>query len=55
MTSSLNLKDIGVETDNKFGFIIGQNGEQTSVPHIYAIGDVLYVSSPKMRSEAILF
>lgn len=38
---SLGLQTIGVKTNGKSGKIIGNEMEQTSVPHIYAIGDVL--------------
>ena len=42
MTKSLGLENIGVETD-KSGFIVSKENEQTLVPNIYAIGDVLQV------------
>lgn len=42
-TQSLGLDKIGVEVDSASGKII-TNNEQTSVPNIYAIGDVLLVS-----------
>lgn len=38
-TAALNLDKVGVETD-KSGKIVTKN-EQTSVPHIYAVGDVV--------------
>ena len=46
-TSGLNLSEVGVYTDTETGKIIGNHDndyERSSVPNIYAIGDVLYVS-----------
>lgn len=40
-TASLNLEAAGVKYDPKSFKIFAQN-EQTNVPHIYAVGDVLY-------------
>jgi thioredoxin reductase (NADPH) len=36
--SGLNLEAVGVQTDSRNGKIVCSN-EQTSVPHIYAIGE----------------
>ena len=46
-TDSLNLESVGVKTDEKSKKIIGNHDhdqERSSVPNIYAIGDVLHVS-----------
>lgn len=43
VTDDLALDKAGVKTHAESGKIIADN-EQTSVPHIYAVGDVLYVS-----------
>ncbi len=43
MTSNLGLENVGVEIDEKTGFIICNDHEQTSVPNVYAIGDVILV------------
>ena len=45
-TSQLGLRDVGVELD-KGGFVVGghsEDHERTSVPNVYAVGDVLKVS-----------
>ena len=45
-TSQLGLRDVGVELD-KGGFVVGGHSddhERTSVPNVYAVGDVLKVS-----------
>jgi len=45
-TSKIGLTELGVEMDES-GFIVGNHGgdaERTSVPNIYAIGDILKVS-----------
>ena len=41
----MGLQEIGVELDSKTGCIVGghKDFETTSVPHVYAIGDVLKV------------
>ncbi len=44
LTSNLGLENVGVEMDEKTGFIICNDHEQTSVPNVYAIGDVTLVS-----------
>ena len=41
-TSNLNLPGAGVKVASD-GKIASQAGEQSSVPHIYAIGDILQV------------
>ncbi|XP_031574558.1 thioredoxin reductase 2, mitochondrial-like isoform X2 [Actinia tenebrosa] len=41
LTSNLCLEKAGVEVNPATRFVIGKNDEQTSVPNIYAIGDVL--------------
>ena len=46
-TSKLCLENTGIEVDKESGFIVANQGgeaERTTVPHIYAIGDVLKVS-----------
>lgn len=42
-TSQLNLEKAGVEVHQQTKKIVGNNSEQTTVPHIFAIGDVLQV------------
>ena len=42
-TSQLNLERAGVEVHQQTKKIVGNNSEQTTVPHIFAIGDVLQV------------
>jgi len=42
-TSQLNLEKAGVEVHPQTKKILGNNSEQTSASHIYAIGDVLQV------------
>ena len=42
-TSQLNLERAGVEVHQQTKKIVGKNSEQTTVPHIFAIGDVLQV------------
>ena len=42
-TSQLNLEKVGVEVHQQTKKIVGNNREQTTVPHIFAIGDVLQV------------
>lgn len=44
LTRELNLDKAGVKTAGE-GEKIDAVNEQTNVPHIYAVGDVLYVSS----------
>ena len=44
-TSQLNLEKAGVEVHPQTKKILGNNKEQTSVPHIFAIGDVLQVNT----------
>lgn len=46
-TSGINLESVGVKTDPETNKIIGNydhDHERSSVPNIYAIGDVLHVS-----------
>jgi pyruvate/2-oxoglutarate dehydrogenase complex dihydrolipoamide dehydrogenase (E3) component len=43
LTSGLGLEKAGVKVHPITKFVIGINNEQTSVPNIYAIGDVLQV------------
>ena len=48
VTSGLNLESVGVAVDTESQKIIGNHDndhEKSSVPNIYAIGDVLHVSS----------
>ncbi|MCK4873223.1 MAG: FAD-dependent oxidoreductase [Phycisphaerales bacterium] len=49
-TSSLNLQQIGVETD-KYGYIIVDDQGRTAIPHIYAAGDV--TGHPSLAGEAL--
>lgn len=42
-TSQLNLEKAGVEVHPQTKKIVGNNNEQTTASHIYAIGDVLQV------------
>ena len=42
-TSQLNLESAGVQVHPKTKKILGNNKEQTTASHIYAIGDVLEV------------
>jgi thioredoxin reductase (NADPH) len=51
-TVKLGLEVIGVKTNPKSGKIICEN-EQTSVPHVYAIGDVVE-GAPELTPVAIL-
>ena len=44
-TEGIGLDRVGVVLDKESRKIVAHN-ERTSVPHIYAIGDVLHVSSP---------
>ena len=44
-TSQLNLERAGVEVHQQTKKIVGNNSEQSTVPHIFAIGDVLQVFS----------
>jgi len=44
LTSNLGLEKASVKVNPKTNYIIGVNNEQTSMPHIYAIGDVLQVT-----------
>ena len=43
-TAYLNLGNAGVEVHPLSKKIVGKDSEQTTVPHIYAIGDVLQVN-----------
>lgn len=43
LTAELQLNNAGVEI-NKSNYKINAVNEQTNVPHIYAVGDVLHVS-----------
>lgn len=51
-TSELNLSQAGVEVHPQTKKIIGNDKEQTTVPHIYAIGDVLQ-DRPELTPVAI--
>jgi len=42
---TLNLDSVGVKTNSETGKIIVDASEATSVPHIYAIGDITEVLS----------
>ncbi|MFC4891587.1 Si-specific NAD(P)(+) transhydrogenase [Pseudofrancisella aestuarii] len=46
----LNLEKIGVKTDSSRGLILIDDSYQTSVPNIYAVGDV--IGSPSLASAA---
>lgn len=50
-TLELNLEAIGIKTEEETGKIITIN-EQTNIPHIYAVGDVLY-GKPELSPVAI--
>ena len=53
-TSQLGLREVGVELDEG-GFVVGgrdADHERTSVPNIYAVGDVLKVGDRQMLSDA---
>ena len=43
-TSQLNLEKAGVQVHPQTNKIVGKDNEQTTVSHIYAIGDVLQVN-----------
>lgn len=43
-TRALNLEKVGVKMNRETGKIIVSADEATSVPHIYAIGDIAEVS-----------
>ena len=49
-TAGLGLKEIGVETDERSGRIRVDEGFQTSVPGVYAIGDV--IEGPMLAHKA---
>lgn len=51
-TSQLNLEKVGVEVHQQTKKIVGNNREQTTVPHIFAIGDVLQ-DRPELTPVAI--
>lgn len=40
-TRTIGLENTGVEIDNKTGKVIVNEKEETTVPHIYAVGDIL--------------
>ncbi len=50
LTRGLNLEQVGVQTDPKTGFIIIDSRYRTSVPSIYAIGDL--VPGPMLAHKA---
>lgn len=58
LTRELNLENAGVKTAGE-GEKIDAVNEQTNVPHIYAVGDVLYVSLNffkfKINPKLVLF
>ncbi|XP_039627444.1 thioredoxin reductase 2, tandem duplicate 2 isoform X1 [Polypterus senegalus] len=51
-TKALNLEKIGVEVNNKTGKVIVAANDATSVPHIYAIGDIAE-GRPELTPSAI--
>ncbi|PKU41033.1 thioredoxin reductase mitochondrial [Limosa lapponica baueri] len=51
-TKTLNLETVGVKTNSETGKIIVDAGEATSVPHIYAIGDITE-GRPELTPTAI--
>lgn len=51
-THLLNLESVGVKTDPDSKKIIADAGERSSVPHVYAIGDVLQ-GGPELTPVAI--
>lgn len=50
LTADLDLPKAGVEVRGEDEKIVGNN-EQTNVPHIFAVGDVLAVSILKIRTK----
>ncbi|KAK2145359.1 hypothetical protein LSH36_683g02048 [Paralvinella palmiformis] len=51
-TKGIGLDTVGVDVDPKTGFVLASDGEQTSCPNIYAIGDVLK-GRPELTPVAI--
>ncbi|NXC99480.1 TRXR2 reductase, partial [Certhia familiaris] len=51
-TKSLNLETVGVKTNSETGKIIVDANEATSVPHIYAVGDITE-GRPELTTTAI--
>ena len=51
-TGQLNLDKAGVDIHTQTKKILGNNNEQTTVPHIFAIGDVLQ-DRPELTPVAI--
>ncbi len=49
-TSNLNLKSVGLETDHRGRIEVDRKSYQTSVPHIYAAGDV--IGHPSLASTS---
>ena len=52
-TDGLNLESMGLEVNPKNGRLITTN-EQTNIPHIYAVGDVVDVTLPDSTAVALL-
>ncbi len=50
-TDALNLKAVGVETDHRGRINVDRKSYQTSVPHIYAAGDV--IGHPSLASTSL--
>jgi len=50
-TQSLNLDAVGLKTDNRGRFDVNRKTYQTSVPHIYAAGDV--IGHPSLASTSL--
>ena len=44
ITSAMKLNKAGIEVDSVTGKILVNNHDASSIPHIYAIGDVAMVS-----------
>ena len=50
LTGGLNLEEIGIETDSETGQIVVDESFQTSVPGVYAIGDL--IAGPALAHKA---
>ncbi len=50
LTHGLGLEDIGVKTDKKYGHILVDEKYRTSIPSIYAIGDI--IAGPMLAHKA---
>ena len=50
LTQNLGLKDVGVETDPRSGHVLVDETYRTSIPSIYAIGDI--IAGPMLAHKA---